>query len=676
MKTNHLKIRLPFAGAALATAIALLGSTAFAIDNLWLGVDNDWNNVANWSLGRLPANPNGQPSGDTWDDAVITTATAINYPFVTVNTAATPRDIMVGRGAGNFGQLDQVSGTVTYNGWFYIGRNGSTGVYNLADVNSMGSGTTGFGLGSGSLDYTANGRLWVGGTWASEGTGGHGTFNVNTSGTIRINDLAVGSSGHIGVMNVDAGTINTTGWNFIGKNEGTTGAVGTLRMAGGTLSNTGRTFIAEAGCTGTLILSGGSYKNTNNEVFVVGAASGGVGTVTINHAASLLQSTGELQIADQAGSLGTVNLIEGAVTVDNWFAVGRRGGQGILNMSGGTLTKTGGGNVTISTGTNGTGTINQTGGVFNNTASQTFLGESWNGDGNGTWNLSGTGQAVLGEIIFGNGGASQGTLNRDGGTLTATRIRDNTTGATHFNFNGGTLKAGANEAAFLAGLDAATVKAGGALIDTNGFNIAIDQALLDGGGGGGLTKSGAGTLTLNATNTYTGPTTVAAGVLAVNGSIASSSLTTVDAGATLRGTGTLGSTAVADVGHVAPGNSIGTLTISGSMTINGTLDIEYDDSLAGQKIDLLAVSGDLDISLAAVDFADISTGPVGLSGIAYIFATYGTLTGSQFASVVDLPTGYTIDYAYSGNNIALIPEPTAALLGALGLLGLLRRRRV
>ena len=197
-------------------------------------------------------------------------------------------------------------------------------------------------------------------------------------------------------------------------------------------------------------------------------------------------------------------------------------------------------------------------------------------------------------------------------------------------------------------------------------------------GSGTLTQAGAGTLTLNGTSSYTGATTVAAGVLAVNGSIAASSLTTVNAGATLQGTGTVGSTLVADVGHVAPGNSIGTLTVSGGMTINGTLDIEYDDSLAGQKIDLLTVSGDLVISAATVDFADISAGPIGLSGVAYIFATYGTLNGGlggTFATVVDLPSGYTIDYAYNGNTIALVPEPTAALLAALGLLGLLRRRR-
>ena len=58
-----------------------------------------------------------------------------------------------------------------------------------------------------------------------------------------------------------------------------------------------------------------------------------------------------------------------------------------------------------------------------------------------------------------------------------------------------------------------------------------------------------------------------------------------------------------------------------------------------------------------------------------MFATYGSLVGGTFANVIDLPSDYTIVYNYAGNNIALIPEPSVALLGALGLLGLLRRRR-
>src|SRR5260221_5759371 len=54
-------------------------------------------------------------------------------------------------------------------------------------------------------------------------------------------------------------------------------------------------------------------------------------------------------------------------------------------------------------------------------------------------------------------------------------------------------------------------------------------------GPGALTKVGTGKLTLSGINTYTGPTVVDGGILSVNGSIASSALTTLDARGTLGG---------------------------------------------------------------------------------------------------------------------------------------------
>ena len=85
-----------------------------------------------------------------------------------------------------------------------------------------------------------------------------------------------------------------------------------------------------------------------------------------------------------------------------------------------------------------------------------------------------------------------------------------------------------------------------------------------------LNKISASTLTLEGTNTYTGPTAVSNGTLLVNGSIASQ--VTVYSGGTVGGTGTLRSNLLANAGAtVAPGSpsSIGTLTVSGTITNGG-----------------------------------------------------------------------------------------------------------
>ncbi len=180
---------------------------------------------------------------------------------------------------------------------------------------------------------------------------------------------------------------------------------------------------------------------------------------------------------------------------------------------------------------------------------------------------------------------------------------------------------------------------------------------------GQLTKVGTGTLTLAGANTYTGLTTISAGTLVVNGSIAGNVV--VNSGAILAGAGTIsGTTNVADGGILAPGNSPGTLR-TGSLTLNpnSVLNMEF-----GVVSDLLIVNGDL----ALDGVLNISPG-VGFNAFGKEIFTYtGTLINNGL-TIGSVPAGFTpndfvLDFSTPGEINIL--GPSAAVAGDYNLNGI------
>lgn len=112
-------------------------------------------------------------------------------------------------------------------------------------------------------------------------------------------------------------------------------------------------------------------------------------------------------------------------------------------------------------------------------------------------------------------------------------------------------------------------------------------------GPGSLTKEGAGTLTLGATNTYGGATAVNTGRLNVNGSTAATSAVSVGSTGVLGGTGTIsGAISVANGGTVSPGTSAGILNTSGLAFVSGAkFNVELNGTTAGTQYDQVRAGG-------------------------------------------------------------------------------------
>lgn len=129
-------------------------------------------------------------------------------------------------------------------------------------------------------------------------------------------------------------------------------------------------------------------------------------------------------------------------------------------------------------------------------------------------------------------------------------------------------------------------------IDLGGHAGRLSGAL---SGTGSLNKVGVGTLTLDGHSPhFMGNVIVRQDTLVANGNLASSSIT-VESGAKLKGTGTIGS--LTSAGQIAPGNGIGTLTIGGDCTLKpgANLHAEINRISASQ----LNVAGDVTLGSGA-----------------------------------------------------------------------------
>jgi len=165
-------------------------------------------------------------------------------------------------------------------------------------------------------------------------------------------------------------------------------------------------------------------------------------------------------------------------------------------------------------------------------------------------------------------GASSGALTLDAGTLKASKA--------------------------FSSARAVVLGSGNGAINTNGNQVTLSGQIT---GLGALTKIGADRLILSGTSTYTGPTAVNQGGLAVNGSIVSD--VTVNNGGELGGTGRIGALTVASGGVYAPGNSIGTMTVNGNFTLAAGAVYEVEANAAGQS-DKVIVIGTVNLTGATL----------------------------------------------------------------------------
>lgn len=193
--------------------------------------------------------------------------------------------------------------------------------------------------------------------------------------------------------------------------------------------------------------------------------------------------------------------------------------------------------------------------------------------------------------------------------------------------------------------------------NTASGNVTVNNGITQAAGQtNGLMKSGANTLTLAGTSSYTGATSVNAGKLLLSGATLGNTTTTVSGStAILAGNGTVtGAVTAQTSGHLAPGvdaATTGTLALNGGLTLNAAnLDIK---AAAPGTNDAVVVTGNL--TLTGNTQVNLTSQLAGFGIGDYVILTYtGTLTGSA-SQILAPPQDANFSYAIqtTGNQIKL-----------------------
>jgi len=619
-----MRLRAFFAGLAVVAILPVSSGDLLAGDVTWNVASGNYDVGANWSTGTVPT---------VTDVAVIGNG---GVATLTLSGSTTGATLAVGQdGAGSL--VIAGSGTHSISGGSLIGfTTASSAVPGVGSL-SIGSGATlridgGSGstvVGSGAGALGASGTLTV-------ASGGNLIFNGGSGRNLVIADTVNGNSSSA-LLDI-SGTV-TVGGEFVvalGR-ASTAGGVGTATgtvtiNAGGLLTTNDWTKFApdvyngpNTGGIARLNMNGGTFDKLGGGALVFGNY---IGTADVVHTGGTLNvagsSDGLFIGAWGTQGIGSYTLSSGTVLVSSGnLAVGKSSGQGTFTMTGGLVQKTSPQDFQIGEGGGGNGAMTVTGGLVDVQAGDLAIG-IWGG--NGALTIGGSGTVRAGNIVFSkNAATALSTLALNaGGRLEAAKISSaNPLGTAVVSFNGGQLVATGNQTAFMSGLTNASIDAGGATIDTQGYSVTMAQPL---SGAGGLTKLGSGTLAMTGAGSYTGPTNVTAGGLGMTTAHTGGGDVTVAAGATLGVTvaGSLNSQlSIASLGlgngsgltidlasfgnaTLAPLNVIGGITTSGASTVlnfatgapsAGTIPLVAYGSLSNYNFTLGALPAGMSASL-------------------------------------------------------------------------------